>query len=170
MSHLGGWGWGMLKYPTLTFSKWDFIAGLKYFLVSETYYPLLKRGGWKSWKQNKTVWNCRNKMFHFNMIQNISGELPFWQFYPFRNPKTICKYPFPILLWWLREKVMKCNPECSLQKSCQSHSSLCMEHLVLTSQVLSDIFFPNTRGCRHWVSWHRITSEAFLPQVILLGK
>lgn len=34
----------MPKYPTLTFSKWDFIAGLKCFLVSEKYYPLLKRG------------------------------------------------------------------------------------------------------------------------------
>lgn len=132
--------------------------------------PCTKKRGWKSWKQNKTVWNCRNKMFQFNMTKNISGELPLWWFYPFRNPKSICKYPFPILLWSLREEGMKCNPECSAQKSSWSHSSPCMEHLVLTSQVLSVIFFPNTRDCMLWVSWHRIVSEAFLPQVILLGK
>lgn len=58
--------------------------------------PCTKKRGWKSWKQNKTVWNCRNKMFQFNMTKNISGELPLWWFYPFRNPKSICKYPFPI--------------------------------------------------------------------------
>lgn len=101
----------MLKYPILIFSKWDFIAGLKCFFFFFLMLPTTKKGGWKSWEHSKTAWNCRNK---YSIILNILWELPFWWFYPFRNPKAICKYPFPILLWWLREGYeMQHNMVCS---------------------------------------------------------
>ena len=119
-----------------------------------------KKGGWKIWKPNKTVWNYRKKMFQFNRTQDIFGELSFCWFYAFRIP-----IPYPALMAEAEGHEMQ-----PVHKSCRSHSSPCMEHLVLISQVFSGMFFCNKRDCMHWVSWRRVTSEAFLPQVILLGK
>lgn len=49
--------------------------------------PHTTKGDWKKWKQSKIVWNCRNQIFQFNIIQNIWKG---WYFdgFIFQDPET----------------------------------------------------------------------------------
>lgn len=158
----------MLKYLILIFSKWDFIAGLKcFFFFPEKCYPLLKREVEKVESRVKVLQIVETniplfKIFcescHFDGF--ILSETP----KPFVNTHSLSCFD-----GWER-RVWNASQYGLLKTPVSPIFSLCVKHHVLTSWVLSGIFFLNRRDCMHWISWHRIASEAFLPQVILLGR
>jgi len=81
----------MLKYPTLAFSKYDFVVVLKCLLVSEKYYSLLKREVEKYESRIKLFEIIERKCSSSTGLKIFLGNYRFVGF-------MLLEYPFPILL------------------------------------------------------------------------